>query len=875
MDRNQGNLTSRQSVSSAAPCFANQADQIITLVRNVENVRVDAAHNQISSMQPNAMQLSSMDSRAMVTAEQMQSLLNDLRLNQIELERRNEALRRAHRELEESRARYVDLYQSAPVGYCTLNEAGEILDANRTLGVLLGVANEALARKSIYQYICSTNHRVYSEKQQHLLRSGDTQTFELMMVKPDRENFWVSVSAAVGWGNDQEPILRVVITDISDRKESEAALLERDRHLQLIACNMPGPVSRIDRNLRYQFVNPYYERLTGRPPASLVGKSMREVLGDEFFESIQPHIQTALDGKLVTFSAPIKLPNGEVHFAVTTYIPDIDDHGQMLGFFVIGLDTTSNRCTERALATTTELLELTGQLARVGGWELDLRTNGLHWTHEICRIHELDDFITPTLEEAFGYFDPIAQAQLRKVIGQAIEHGHPWDLELPLTTSKGHQIWVRTQGVAVYEDGKAVKLQGALQDITHQKDADEARQLLESQLRESQKMEAIGTLAGGVAHDFNNILAAIMGNADLAIHSLDSPVVTLYCLREICKASERARDLVRQILSFSRPQATERNLISLVEVVEESIRLLRATLPARVALTFECCHKVPRILADTTQIEQVILNLATNAYQALRGQPGCISIKVDTTPLSATLIEAVPRLKPLEGTVDQILRLVVADDGPGMNSEVVARLFEPFFTTKPVGEGTGLGLAVVHGIVRTHQGAITVESYPDQGATFTIYLPVPKDVEQEELRPKHDESEQVVASELNERRALRILYVDDDQAVMQSIGKLLEMRGFLVEGYSDQMEAVEVVRNRSDQFDLVVTDYNMPCLSGLDFARFVKATRADLPVVIISGLIDDELRATAQEVGVSELIAKPFSLKAFCSAVQRAVALPV
>jgi len=185
-----------------------------------------------------------------------------------------------------------------------------------------------------------------------------------------------------------------------------------------------------------------------------------------------------------------------------------------------------------------------------------------------------------------------------------------------------------------------------------------------------------------------------------------------------------------------------------------------------------------------------------------------------------------------------------------------------------------LGLAVVHGIVRTHQGAITVESRPDEGATFTIYLPVPSAAEAEAAKQKCDEPEQMVADEPQNRSPLRVLYVDDDQAVLQSIGKLLELRGFAVESYSDQMEAVEAIRSRADQFDLVVTDYNMPCLSGLDFARFVIATRPDLPVVIISGHIDDELRATAQGVGVSELIAKPFSLKAFCSVVQRIVAVP-
>ena len=279
----------------------------------------------------------------------------------------------------------------------------------------------------------------------------------------------------------------------------------------------------------------------------------------------------------------MQTPNSETQFALTTSIPEFNESNEVVGFFVVGLDNTSNKVTEQTLARTTELLELTGHLASVGGWELDLRNEKLVWTRETFLIHEIDTLITPTLEQAFSYFDPPYQQILRDTVERAIKHGTNWDVELPLITQKGNRIWVRTQGVVVYEDGKPIKLQGAFHDITARKQAETESSLLEFQLRESQKMEAIGTLAGGVAHDFNNILAAIMGNAELAVHSLDSPDITFCCLQEISKASERARDLVRQILSFSRPQATERQLISPVEVVEESIRLRRATLPARVA----------------------------------------------------------------------------------------------------------------------------------------------------------------------------------------------------------------------------------------------------------------------------------------------------
>ena len=523
---------------------------------------------------------------------------------------------------------------------------------------------------------------------------------------------------------------------------------------------------------------------------------------------------------------------------------------------------------EKSQVRDLDLLELTGQIARVGGWELDLRSSTLFWTKETCRIHELDDFQTPTLEEAIGFYTPEARPIIRAAVETGIEKGSPWDLELPMVTHKGNSIWVRAQGVVVRENGKAVRLRGAFQDITARKQAEALKVVLESQLRESQKMQAIGTLAGGVAHDFNNILAAIMGNTDIAMMSINTAEVVVGCLQEISKASVRARDLVRQILSFSRSHPTDRKLISIIPVIEESILLLRATLPARIALNMKCIGDVPMVMADATQIQQIIINLATNASQAIAGRTGSINIEIDSPTLSAALRNTLPQLESSNQGIDRVLRLVVTDDGQGMTATTAARIFEPFFTTKPVGEGTGLGLAVVHGIVRTHQGAISVDSQLGHGSTFTIYLPATADRCAQEHFPEDSEP---VAARIIDGAKPRVLYVDDDRAVMQSMTCLLEHQGFSVEGFSDQAAALEAVREKINQFDLIVTDYNMPCISGLEFAKFVRALREDLPIVIITGLIDDTLRTEAARIGVKELFAKPISLMSFCSSLQRIV----
>ncbi len=404
-------------------------------------------------------------------------------------------------------------------------------------------------------------------------------------------------------------------------------------------------------------------------------------------------------------------------------------------------------------------------------------------------------------------------------------------------------------------------------DITEQKQAEFARAQLEFQLRESQKMEALGTLAGGVAHDFNNIVATIMGNAELARLDLAPGHAAQESLDEIRKASRRAKDLVQQILAFGRRQVLERQVIALAPVVEESVRLLRSTLPAGVSLSVHCAPEAPTVLADATQVEQVLLNLCTNAWQVIQGQglPGSIEIHLEAHSADKAAYSG-PEQRARGGRIDlrpgRYARLTVLDNGPGMDDATRERIFEPFFTTKPVGEGTGLGLAVVHGIVREHEATIEVQSAPGQGARFRIYFP-------EAITPTAPVPAPPPAATAAHGGGKRILCVDDDESVVFLMLRLLERQGYRVSGYTDPREALAAVRADPGGFDLVVTDYNMPGMSGLDVARAVRAIRPDLPVAVASGFIDEALRAQAKGAGVRELIFKANAVEDVCEALMR------
>jgi PAS domain S-box-containing protein len=396
-------------------------------------------------------------------------------------------------------------------------------------------------------------------------------------------------------------------------------------------------------------------------------------------------------------------------------------------------------------------------------------------------------------------------------------------------------------------------------DLTAKKQSESQRIALETQLRESQKMQAMGTMAGGIAHDFNNILSAILGNVDLAKQDTPEDSVALTSLQEIDKAGRRARDLVRQILTFSRNEQPKRIPIQLNEVIQETVRLVKVTLPPAVELRVQVpAQSSAAVLADATQVEQALLNLCTNAILAMGSEKGLVSIELGQTLLTQPLSG---RLGLADGPY---VTLSVQDTGNGMSQATMERIFEPFFTTRQVGQGTGLGLSVVHGIMQTHQGGIDVQSQPGNGSKFTLYFP---------------ETGQRVSSPLPEAppaieiqgQGKHVMYVDDDQALVFLVARVLGRKGFRVSTFTDPLLAQAKLAENPLAVDLLVTDYNMPGYSGVDLLRAVKALRPDLPVALASGYVTPEIEKSAIEAGANALVYKPNDVNELCETVQRLI----
>lgn len=447
----------------------------------------------------------------------------------------------------------------------------------------------------------------------------------------------------------------------------------------------------------------------------------------------------------------------------------------------------------------------------------------------------------PDAIHALSYSDITSHAQLGEMTGLTSQ-GESVPLEVSLSFER-------------HEDGDIITL--FIHDLTARKKMETHRTALESQLRESQKMQAIGTMAGGIAHDFNNIISAILGNVALARLDVphEGPVQT--SLNEIDHAGRRARDLVRQILTFSRNEPPHRVPLQLADVVHETLRLVKVTLPPHVSLQTSIDATAPPVLADATQIEQALLNLCTNAIHAMTEQNGILRVE-----LSFNMRTTDDSMERRSGLRSQHVKLTVSDTGCGMSDATQQRIFEPFFTTKPVGQGTGLGLSVVHGIMRAHVGSVRVKSTLGQGSVFKLYFPVTDtEIEPVNLSPTD--------STLSLGAGQRIIYVDDDEALVFLVKRLLMRKGYQVVTFTDPRQALAMLQNDPHCCDLLVTDYNMPGYSGVDLLRNIKTILPTLPVALASGYVTPEIERDALAAGARALIHKPNDVDELCTTVQR------
>ena len=441
----------------------------------------------------------------------------------------------------------------------------------------------------------------------------------------------------------------------------------------------------------------------------------------------------------------------------------------------------------------------------------------------------LEDVVPPhMLERTLARYDCAARTGARQV----------WE---EIMSSRAGEKFGEITLIPLFDaEGRCTNYVGTVHDMTARIQSERERAQLQSRLHQAQRIQALGTLAGGIAHDFNNILAAIGGNTDLLLEDIGADSPMRKPLLEIQKASRRANDLVRQILTFSRSSAPTYEIVDPRPVAAEALELLRATLPSDLELRESFAEDTPSIKADSTQFHQVVVNLVANAAHASGRERGAVEVLLD----AATDAE-IPRDTPAPIARGRYLRLRVRDQGCGMDAATLKRVFEPFFTTRPPGQGTGLGLSVVHGIVESHKGVIHIDSALGRGTVVSVFLPASEDAATAPSATSHATG-----------RGERIMYVDDEEALVLLMDRALTKRGYQVSGFSTPAEALKAFSDRPDDFDVVITDLSMPGMPGPQLASRLREVRKDVPIILTSGYIRPEDRDMATQLNINQVVYK-------------------
>ena len=509
----------------------------------------------------------------------------------------------------------------------------------------------------------------------------------------------------------------------------------------------------------------------------------------------------------------------------------------------------SLRKSEARYATTLSVLE-------TGLWDWHIPSGQATFSAVYYRILDYRNGEFPASYDSWrNLVHPDDIGRVEHGLGRSLALGAGFALDLRMKMKSGGWKWVSTRGKAVEKDadGKALRMVGTLTDITERKQAEEERKNMQAQLQQAQKMETIGTLAGGIAHDFNNILTAILGYAEMARESSQAGSMAANDLDQVVKASHRAKELVKQILAFSRQDETERIPLQPSLIIKEASKMLRSSLPATIDIKLDLDPESGFIMADPTQIHQILMNLCTNAYHAMEETGGTLSISLKKEHLIWDDLIDKPNLQ-----AGNFVRLTISDTGFGIAPEIRDRIFEPYFTTKEIGRGTGMGLAIIHGIVKGYGGHVSCDSQPGEGAVFHVYLPVIADA-------ALSEKTQVDQIQLGNER---ILFIDDEKIIADMGKSMLERLGYQVTIRTNSMEALTTFQNQPEDFDLVITDQTMPDMTGSDLARRMLQLRPGIPIILCTGYSSIVSEEKARSLGIQGFALKPFAKKQIASLVR-------
>ncbi|UZP66828.1 PAS domain S-box protein [Desulfovibrio mangrovi] len=638
-----------------------------------------------------------------------------------------------------------------------------------------------------------------------------------------------------------------IIFDFTDRKKAEDSLRAAEEKYRSIFENSPLGIFRIKPDGDLVDINPALAQMAGYDSPQALLQSVPEV-PRLFISELKLTDESGTSEEIRTFEKAFTTRDGAPLIANISIRIIRDRLGNVDLLEGFAENVTKRKRAEKARRESERMLQLVlDNIPQLVSWkDRTLRYLGANKsfmnffgvTETDALIGKTNKDIFPNPDEALTLFDAEAKVMA--------DNNPQYQTRLSISGPNGGEVWLETNRVPLHgDDGEVVGLLTAAEDITQ-------RINLERQLLQSQKMEAIGTLAGGISHDFNNILTSIINSVELALTDIDDDSLTWSDMVRALKAAQRGSQLVKQILTFSRPSLEGFMSTNLNEVLTEASGLIKASMPRNIEIR-ERLPMFPAIThADPTQIHQVVMNLCTNAFQALREQGGFLELSLDLVRLED---EDAKLLNVMAGNYFMI---TVADNGPGIPPEILDKIFDPFFTTKGKTEGTGLGLAVVHGIVKAHRGGILVNSKPNQRTAFEIYLP---GIEQLEAPDDGPHGTPVAG-------AGRILFVEDDEDQLDTIPRVLESLGYSVHAAGHPRDALALLRSEPQAWDLIITDFDMPDINGLELAEEAAVIATGVPIILVSGR-DVASQGAGAIPAIRSIINKPYNKVTLADAIHR------
>ena len=730
--------------------------------------------------------------------------------------------RRAEEQLGESEEKFRSAFDEDSIGRTLTGIDGRLLQVNPRFCKMLGYT----AREITALGFADITHQDDVASSQEVVRrllAGEQKScrLEKRYLHKDGRYLWVEMTTTLLRDEQARPKYFITgILDISERKRASETLRESEANHKLVLAMMKESLSVIDIDGNFLLANATAARnLIGGKAEELIGKNICQIVPEEQSSKLLTAYRQVLDsGEPLVQEVLVSLVQGGRWFFNRLQPLEYGEQ-KIKAVLSISLDISDRKKAEEALIRQKFLLEKSQQMGRIGTWELDLTQNRLVWTDENCRIFGVPEGSVVTYE----IFQEKVHPEDRELVHQqwqAALSGNAYDIEHRIVL--GDQIkWVREKAEIHFDgDNRPIFAIGFTQEITERKRAEEEKKILNTQLQQAQKLEAIGTLAGGIAHDFNNILGAIVGYSEMIRDDFSPGSPSIHDINQVLKASYRAKDLVKQILAFSRHVEDQKITVHPAVIVKEAITLLRSSLPATIAIEQDIDKDAGSILADPTKIHQIVMNLATNAFHAMEHKGGTLTISLQKKIFSQDNPASQTELKP-----GSFVQLSIRDTGVGVAPEILTRIFDPFFTTKEVGKGTGLGLSMVYSIVKSCDGSIVCDSKVGEGTEFRILFPALEG---------HVVQENGLTDLISHGKE-HILFIDDEKMLAELGQSMLERLGYQVTTTTSSLDALTIFQNQPDDFDLIITDQTMLGMTGLDLARQILQIRPKMPIILCTG----------------------------------------